>query len=205
MNYIYIDESGDLGEKPSSSKYFVIGAIMVDNPKYLNRLIKNARRKYNNIIGRDVEIKGNKTNRQKKKKILRKVNNIDCEVLAIFLDKQNLHNVPEFYNYHALYDNLASKLAENIKIDSPTTVIVDKSKSKHEDILNFNERFSSSLNNSNNNLISIKHVDSFKYKGIQIADLISWSVFQSLEHNDDEFIDLIKSKNIIEVFKCCQK
>ena len=64
------------------------------------------------------------------------------------------------------------------------------------DILNFNERFSSSLNNSNNNLISIKHVDSFKYKGIQIADLISWSVFQSLEHNDDEFIDLIKSKNI---------
>ena len=49
-------------------------------------------------------------------------------------------------------------------------------------ILNFNERFSSSLNNSNNNLISIKHVDSFKYKGIQIADLISWSVFQSLEH-----------------------
>lgn len=152
-----------------------------------------------------MEIKGNKTNRQVIKKILRKVNNIDCEVLAIFLDKQNLHNVPEFYNYHALYDNLASKLAENIKIDSPTTVIVDKSKSKHEDILNFNERFSSSLNNSNNNLISIKHVDSFKYKGIQIADLISWSVFQSLEHNDDEFIDLIKSKNIIEVFKCCQK
>ncbi|WP_292606996.1 DUF3800 domain-containing protein [Methanobrevibacter sp. UBA188] len=87
MNYIYIDESGDLGEKPSSSKYFVIGAIMVDNPKYLNRLIKNARRKYNNIIGRDVEIKGNKTNRQVIKKILRKVNNIDCEVLAIFLDK----------------------------------------------------------------------------------------------------------------------
>lgn len=53
---------------------------------------------------------------------------------AIFLDKQNLHNIPNFYKYHELYDNLASKLAENIKITSKTTVIVDKSKSKHEDI-----------------------------------------------------------------------
>lgn len=34
MKYIYIDESGDLGDKYSSSKYFVIGEIIVDNPKY---------------------------------------------------------------------------------------------------------------------------------------------------------------------------
>lgn len=40
-----------------------------------------------------------------------------------------------------------------------------------------------------------------KEKGLQIADLIAWSIFQKLEHNNPEFIDLIKNKNINEVFK----
>lgn len=101
MKYIYIDESGDLGDKYSSSKYFVIGEIIVDNPKYLI----------------------------------------------------------------------------------------------------FNERFSSSLNNPNNCPISIIHGNSIKKKGLQIANLLVGSVFQSLEHNNFDFIDLIKNKEIIEVFK----
>ncbi len=56
MKYIYIDENGDLG-----SKYFVIGAIIVGDPKNLNSLIKDAQNKYSDIIGRVLEIKGNKT------------------------------------------------------------------------------------------------------------------------------------------------
>ena len=130
-----------------------------------------------------------------------KVNNIDYQVLAIFLDKQNLHNIPDFYNYNVLYDTLASKLAEKITITSPTTVIVDRSKGKHEDMRIFNERFSSSLNNPDDYLINITHGNSIKEKGLQIADLTSWSVFQSLEHDNSEFIDIIKNKNVFEVFK----
>ena len=33
MKYIYIDESGDLGDSYSSSKYFVMAAIILNNPK----------------------------------------------------------------------------------------------------------------------------------------------------------------------------
>ena len=200
MKYIYIDESGDLGEGYSGSKYFVIAAIIVDNPKNINRIIKWAKNKYNPIVGRDLEIKGNKTNRNVIKKILKKINNVDYEVFAIYLDKQNLYTIPYFYNHNSLYDTLASKLAEKIIINSPTDIIVDKSKSKQEEILNFNEKFSSSLNNTNNFLININHFNSLNYKGLQIADLIAWSIFQSLEHDNSEFIDLINNKNIFEVF-----
>lgn len=98
MKYIYIDESGDLGDKYSSSKYFVLAAIVVNNPKHLNRIIKETKRKYSDIIGRDLEVKGNKTDRNVLKKILCKLDNVDYEVLAIFLDKQNRYNVPGFYN-----------------------------------------------------------------------------------------------------------
>lgn len=130
-----------------------------------------------------------------------KINNIDYEVSAIFLNKQNLHNIPNFYNHHILYDTLAAKLAETIIVSSPTTIIVDRSKSKHEDIRNFNERFSSSLHNADGYLIDITHANSIKEKGLQIADIIAWSIFQSLEHDNSEFVDIIKNKNIIEVFK----
>ncbi|MBQ2665696.1 hypothetical protein [Methanobrevibacter sp.] len=90
---------------------------------------------------------------------------------------------------------------EKIVVSSPTSVIVDRSKSKHEDIRNFNKRFSSSLNNSEGHLINITHANSIKEKGLQIVDLIAWSIFQSLEHGDSKFIDLIKNKDIDEVFK----
>lgn len=40
MDYIYIDESGELAKQ---TKYFVIGAIIVKNPNTLDRLIKKAR------------------------------------------------------------------------------------------------------------------------------------------------------------------
>lgn len=201
MKYIYIDESGDLGDNYLGSRYFVMAAIIADNPKNLVRIIKNARNKYSGIIGRDLEIKGNKTNPHVIKKILGKVNNIDYQVCAIFLNKENLHNILEFYKHNVLYDTLASKLAEKITITSPTIVIVDRSKGKHEDIRIFNERFSSSLNNPNDYLINITHGNSIKERGLQIADLVAWSVFQSLEHKNFEFVDLIENKNIFEVYK----
>lgn len=59
MKYVYIDESGDLGDKYSSSKYFVIAAIMVDNPQNLKRIIKNTKNEYPDIIGPEYRNKRN--------------------------------------------------------------------------------------------------------------------------------------------------
>ena len=36
------------------------------------------------------------------------------------------------------------------------------------------------------------HGDSINYKGLQIADLISWSVFQKAEHQNAKYIDLME-------------
>ena len=69
MKYIYIDESGDLGSKKSSSRYFVLAGIMVSKPKKLDNPIKNTYRKHKNI--RDMnEIKGTTTPENVKKDIL---------------------------------------------------------------------------------------------------------------------------------------
>ena len=57
------------------------------------------------------------------------------------------------------------------------------------------------LNNPKNHPISIKHVDSLKYKGVQIADLISWSAYQSIENNNDEYIKIVKNKIMKTVYE----
>ena len=53
---------------------------------------------------------------------------------------------------------------------------------------------STKLNNVENHPVSIMHGDSINYKGLQIADLISWSVFQKAEHQNAKYIDLMENK-----------
>ncbi|AMD16680.1 hypothetical protein TL18_00675 [Methanobrevibacter sp. YE315] len=72
---------------------------------------------------------------------------------------------------------------------------------KQKEIENFNEYFESKLNNYKKYPVIIKHANSMNYKGLQISDLIAWSIFQSVEYNNTEYIDLIKNKQIKEVYK----
>lgn len=86
MYYIFIDESGDLGTKKSSSNYFVMAGIKVDEHKKLDRIIsktRNSTRK--NTLSN--EIKGNNLPKYIKIKILKRLENIDYEVFIIVLKK----------------------------------------------------------------------------------------------------------------------
>lgn len=63
MKYIYIDESGDLGNSHSSSKHFVMGAIVVEDPRSLKKIIKKVKRSNKNHLHKASEVKRNKTDK----------------------------------------------------------------------------------------------------------------------------------------------
>ena len=191
MKYIYIDESGDLGSKKSSSRYFVLAGIMVSKPKKLDNLIKNTYRKHKNI--RDMnEIKGTTTPENVKKDILTRLNNIDYQTFIIVFDKQNMYKIDYDYNVNLLYDILASQLAKIIPINEKTIIILDKTKNKNQ-IDDFNRLFNDKIINPKNYPVEIKHVNSVNYKGLQVADLISWSSFQAVERKNNEFIKIVEN------------
>lgn len=193
MSYIYIDESGDLGTKKASSKYFVMASVKVENSKKLENIIKKTRRDFKKKMLTSNEVKGGNLPYELKIKILEKLKNMDYEVFIIVFDKENRYKIGYGDNKKA-YDILASRLAKLINIDKPTFIFIDKSKNKQEEIDNFNEFFLNNLNNIKKQPITIEHADSMHYKGLQMADLISWSTFQNFENDNPEFLDIIKNK-----------
>ena len=200
MSYIYIDESGDLGTKQGSSKYFVMAAIKAEDSKKLEKIIKKTRRSFTKKMLTSNEIKGGNLPYDLKIKILKKLKNIDYEVYIIVFDKENRYKIGYGDNKKA-YDILASRLAELINIDKPTFIFIDKSKNKQEEIDSFNELFLNNLNNIKKQPIKIEHADSMHYKGLQMADLISWSTFQNFENDNHEFLDMIKNKVVKLVYE----
>ena len=200
MSYIYIDESGDLGTKKASSRYFVMAAIKVEDSKKLEKIIKKTRRDFKKKMLTSNEVKGGNLPYELKIKILEKLKNIDYEVFIIVFDKENRFKIGYGDNKKA-YDILASRLAKLINIDKPTFIFIDKSKNKQEEIDNFNELFLNNLNNIKKQPIKIEHVDSMHYKGLQMADLISWSTFQNFENDNPEFLDMIKNKVVKLVYE----
>ena len=201
MSFLYIDESGDLGTKKTSSKYFIIAAIKVEDSKKLEKIIKKTRRLSRKKMITSTEIKGGNLPYDLKIKILKKLNNIGYEVFIIVFDKKNRYKIGYEHDNKETYDILASKLAKLINIDKPTFIFIDKSKNKLEEINNFNELFLNNLNNIQKQPIKIEHADSMHYKGLQMADLISWSTFQNFENENPEFLDMIKNKEVKLVYE----
>ena len=201
MSFVYIDESGDLGTKRNSSKYFIIAAIKVEDSKKLEKIIKKTRRLSRKKMITSNEIKGGNLPYDLKIKILKKLNNIGYEVFIIVFDKKNRYKIGYEHDNKETYDILASKLAKLINIDKPTFIFIDKSKNKLEEINNFNELFLNNLNNIQKQPIKIEHADSMHYKGLQMADLISWSTFQNFENENPEFLDMIKNKEVKLVYE----
>lgn len=197
MNYIFIDESGDLGK---NSNYFIAAAIITNNPKKLVRLINRAHRNFKKQISKSNEIKGNLIPNNVIKYILKKLDDVDYEVFVIVFNKRNKCKL-KFKSNNELYDIIVSQLAKLIPIDSSSTIIIDKSKSKSSEIQIFNELFENNLNNFKKYPIKFSHLSSLHNKELQIADLIAWSFFQDKEHNNDEFINIIKNKTVKDVFE----
>ena len=139
------------------------------------------------------EIKGGNLPYELKIKILEKLNNINCEVFILVLDKENRYKIG-YGNNKKAYNILASMLTKLINIDKPTFIFIDKSKNNQKEIDNFNELFLNNLNNIKKQPLKIEHADSRHYKGLQMVDLISWSTFQNFENNNPEFLDMINNK-----------
>jgi len=204
--YIYIDESGDLGLSSRSSKVLVVSALIIDNPKKLDRIIKNARRhKFKNELRKASEIKANSSSHELKVYLIEKLNSLeDIQSYHCILWKDNLYSEYLKHDKNKLYNYVAGALAKMIVIDSSMVEArIDKSKSKKVLRDDFNHYFEDNLRQKS----SIQKVDIFysysqSFSGIQLVDLLAWAAFRKFNYGDESYFDLIKfSQSVSELWK----
>lgn len=194
LHYMYIDESGDLGEK--GSRYMILAALLVEEPKNLDRIIKNMRRhKFKKELRKAVEIKADKSSDAVIRYTLQKLNDVKgAKIFYIVLEKKKLFSDFLKNDKHKLYNYVAGKLAKNILLANMDIHIkIDKSKGKQMLREDFNGYFTKCLTEKSTAIkATIEHSYSHSWSGLQFADILAWSCFQKFEHNNSDYVDLVK-------------
>ena len=153
------------------------------------------RHKFKKELRKASEIKVNRSSNELRRYMLKKPNEANnARVLYIVLEKKKLYSEYLKNNKHKLYNYVAGKLARQITLDNVNVKIrIDKSKGKQILREDFNNYFLRSLNErSIINKVTFHHSYSHSWAGLQFADMLAWACFQKFEHNNSEFIDLVR-------------
>ncbi len=204
MAYIFLDESGDLGFKETSSKWFLFTLAITDNRRALERVIKRARnallRNQRNVS----ELHAYHANDSTRKRVLKELSKIDdlkifCTILnkkKVYVDLQNQKNYLYSYTANILLDRLHSKAI--IDLNEPLHLCVDRKDTNKNIRKNFEQYIEQSLKEKRLGIVSMESKASYSDKSLQATDFLSWAIFRKYERGDSQYYEIIKDKIIEE-------
>lgn len=204
-----MDESGDLGFSRFSSKYFIISAIVTENPKPLERIPKQIRRKrLKKSLLRKPELKFHNTSPQIRRIVLEKVMALNgISIASVVTRKAGMpdrlkHDQGFFYDqicadlilrvieyqgrqasYHAVFDARPHNRPPSYDFRNRVGTIVDREMARKV------------LRPAN---LSVSVVDSRNSGGLQVADFIAGAIQRRFEQGDPSYFELIAPAIAIE-------
>ena len=196
--YVYLDESGDLGFGQGSTKYFTIAFVIVKDPVPFRRCVKAVKIKHH--IPREVELKGNTTREVVKKDLLSRFLELDMEVHAITVKKENVEpklrkDTNILYNYM-----VGLSLVERILWEpagAKVVINVDRRIISITSGFNFNQYLSYKIwyeRERRDIDLEIHHLDSHQAYAIQGIDVICNSIFRKYNSNNYVLFNIISGK-----------
>lgn len=210
---LYMDESGELGQKPGSSKFFLITILSTSHPKALRKRVKREKAKlYNAGWPKGVEIKGTtlwgadhipqipQAVAGKRLDSLRSIiNSIVSGPVKVHYSiarkdrlTPHLRSAPYGVVFNFLACTLLVRAYPNF-LRGPLDLTVDQ-RSKETGIkMKFDGYVETRLVTDCNHQdgLEISHKESHDNPGLQAADFMSWGLFRHFEHGDDQFAKLI--------------
>ena len=209
MSYIFIDESGDLGfnfEKKKTSKYFIVTFLFTDDKASLDKIVKKV---FKGFSKKEVQSHGGVLHAYKElPKTRHKLLSLfhegkEASVVTIYLNKKKVYtNLKD--EKHVLYNYVTNILLDRVctKKLIPTTGKINIIASQRETNKFLNENFSSYIKSQANGThkldVEVVIKPPSKEKGLQVVDMISWSIFRKHEHGDETYYNLFKSEIVEE-------
>lgn len=203
MQYLYLDESGDLGfdfvnKKPS--KFFTVAILLVkgQNNRLLTKAVKQTlKRKFKRKTNKVIELKGSKCPLTIKHYFYNLIKNIDFEIYSITLNKRRVYETlsrekERVYNYVA---RLVFDQVFHIPPTERVEIIIDKSKTKRN-VYEFNKYILRQIDSKVDPFVplNISHNDSQNTLGLQAVDLFCWGIFRQYERKDVEWFNIFEEK-----------
>jgi len=200
MVFIFLDESGDLGFKKRSSKWFIFTIAIISNSRSLERVVKKIWRPLKKRHKRLGELHAYHADNITRKRMLKQISEIsDLKVICIILNKEKVYvDLRNQKNY--LYNYTANILLERLHKsdalgpDESIHLFVDRKDTKKRLRENFINYLTKSMKERHNGLFKIELHSSHENKSLQAVDFISWAVFRKYEKGDYEFYEIIKNK-----------
>ncbi|HEC77379.1 MAG TPA: DUF3800 domain-containing protein [Thermoplasmatales archaeon] len=129
--------------------------------------------------------------------MLEKLNELNVQIICVVFEKKKLFNKFPKTDKNKLYNYVAGKLAEYIKlVNTNLEIRIDKSKGKQVFREDFNKYFKEKLMSESKKRVRIHHSYSHAWCGLQFADIVAWACFQKFEHRDDSYITLLNENKI---------
>lgn len=214
--HVFIDESGELGTKAGSSRFFLIAMLSVPSPRALEKRIwKEKAKLYNAGWPKDLEIKGTSVwGCQHNPRIPPSISGRRVEILRDIITSICYSDVKIFYSiaqkchlsarlmavdYGIAYNYLAGTLISRCHanhLNGPLEIVVDQRSKETHSKLKFDGYLETRLigDCAHDHPLSIQHAESHNIPGLQSVDFISWGLFRHYEFHDSQFKNLIDPK-----------
>ena len=200
MSYIFLDESGDLGFRKLSSKWFLFTIAISSRPRTLERIVKKIWRPLKKKHKKLGELHAYRADDITRKRMLKKLSETDdLKVLCVILNKAkvyvDLRNQKNYlYNYTA--NILLDRLHSNNAFDPNESIhlFIDRKDTKKKLRENFIDYLTDSMKKRHGGLFKVELHSSYENKSLQAVDFISWAIFRKYERGDYEFYEIIKNK-----------
>lgn len=210
MAYIFLDESGDLGFKSKSSKWFVFTAICTKSYRKIEKVLKKIRRGLKRKQRKVKELHAYHSDAKTRKRLLKKLTELqDLKIYCVVLDKKKIPTILRdqknyIYNYAAnrLLDQLSGKKADTREL---LKVFIDQKDTNKNSKNNLEVFLKSGFRRDRDIEVEIKIKTSHSEKCLQAVDFVSWAIFRKYELNDSEYYEIIKDRIIGEKLLSIQK
>lgn len=208
MNYIFLDESGDLGfdfSKKKTSKYFVVTFLFVQNKRPVEKIVRKI---FNSLSKKQIKahdgiLHAHKETPRIRQKVLNELAQKEVTLLTVYLNKKKVYTKLQdekqvLYNYvtNILLDRIMSR--KLVPLDQTVHLIASRYETNKLLNENFKDYLSGKVRQNHKVKLRIQIKTPHEEKCLQVVDMVSWAIFRKWEHQDASYYNLIKSKIIEE-------
>jgi hypothetical protein len=198
--WAFVDETGDVGHAPGSSRYLIVAVVLARNPRPLRKVVVKTRKHLRKKLKNIPELKAKRTPQKIVARLLQYVVELDVEIVTVILDKRTTPACSEPEDWYRLV--CAEAVWPCFEKYGWLYLVLDRRYTDKERREKLNHSIlARTLHLSQGPrayMVEIEHSDSAQEKGVQVADAVAWSIGQKYEWGNGRLYEIIKDKIIVE-------